>query len=96
MEGVLALVGFDGLHVLVTGGSSGIGFAAAQAFGPSGARVSLIARGRGRLEMVADEFRRPRHTRFDTADVDSMEIWLCGGKGLDILDGGSGTNVLKQ
>jgi 3-dehydrosphinganine reductase len=49
---------FNGLHVVVTGGSSGIGAAAARAFGARGAKVSLIARGSDRLEDVAERLRR--------------------------------------
>jgi NAD(P)-dependent dehydrogenase (short-subunit alcohol dehydrogenase family) len=49
---------FRGKSVLVTGASSGIGRAAAVAFGAAGARVALVARRRDRLEEVADEVRR--------------------------------------
>jgi NAD(P)-dependent dehydrogenase (short-subunit alcohol dehydrogenase family) len=37
-------LGLKGEHVLITGGSQGIGFACAQAFVAQGARVSLVAR----------------------------------------------------
>ncbi|MET7651881.1 MULTISPECIES: SDR family oxidoreductase [unclassified Streptomyces] len=42
-------------HVIVTGGSSGIGLATARLFAGRGAKVSLIARGRERLEEAARE-----------------------------------------
>jgi len=37
-------------HALITGGSSGIGFAVAKLLAAQGWRLSLIARGRARLE----------------------------------------------
>jgi 3-dehydrosphinganine reductase len=42
-------------HVIVTGGSSGIGLATARLLTDRGAKVSLIARGRDRLEAAARE-----------------------------------------
>ena len=49
--------GFDGQHVVVTGGSSGIGLATARSFGLEGAAVSLVARGSERLEAAALEMK---------------------------------------
>jgi NADP-dependent 3-hydroxy acid dehydrogenase YdfG len=45
----------QGRRVLVTGGSSGIGAATARALVGAGAAVALLARGRRRLEAVADD-----------------------------------------
>ncbi|MFD5074291.1 SDR family NAD(P)-dependent oxidoreductase [Streptomyces sp. NPDC058371] len=42
-------------HVVVTGGSSGIGLATARLLAGRGAKVSLIARGRARLEAAAKD-----------------------------------------
>lgn len=63
--------------VLVTGGSSGIGAAAAHAFVHAGARVVLAARGAERGEAVARELRaggaEARFIRADMAQGDDVE-----------------------
>src|SRR5690349_10252901 len=63
--------------VLVTGGSSGIGAAAARAFALAGARVVIAARGRERGEQVAGEIREQggeaRFVRADVAQASEVE-----------------------
>jgi NAD(P)-dependent dehydrogenase (short-subunit alcohol dehydrogenase family) len=44
-----------GKHVLITGGSKGIGLACARAFLDEGARVSLVSRSAGNLQAAADQ-----------------------------------------
>lgn len=44
--------------VVVTGSSSGVGRAIAQAFGAKGARIALLARNRDALEDAADDIQR--------------------------------------
>src|SRR3712207_378622 len=48
---------FDGKAVLVTGASSGVGAAAAEAFAREGAAVAVMARSRAALEEVAARVR---------------------------------------
>jgi short-subunit dehydrogenase len=61
-------------HVIVTGGSSGIGAAIAATYSARGAKVTLIARSRARLDATASQLRQ-RHARsggdvfFEVADV---------------------------
>jgi 3-dehydrosphinganine reductase len=51
---------FAGKHVLVTGGSAGIGLAVARRLVELGAGVTLVARGPERLAAAADELKRSR------------------------------------
>src|SRR3990172_4148540 len=52
------LTSYEGLTVLVTGASSGIGRLLALRFAREGARVALVARRVGELEAVAEEIGR--------------------------------------
>jgi short-subunit dehydrogenase len=62
--------GIEPAHVVITGGSSGIGAALAHVYGVAGRRVSLIARDRARLEAVADSGRaRGAEVDIHVADV---------------------------
>ncbi|XP_078446232.1 3-dehydrosphinganine reductase TSC10A-like [Wolffia australiana] len=53
-----ARVPIKGRHVFISGGSMGIGLAIAKQAAAQGARVSLLARGRQKLEESRDEIRR--------------------------------------
>jgi 3-dehydrosphinganine reductase len=59
-----------GAHVLVTGGSSGIGLAVAEQLADRGARLTLVARDRGRLEAAADRVGARASPPVGTAAVD--------------------------
>ncbi|KAL4162310.1 hypothetical protein PRNP1_002857 [Phytophthora ramorum] len=50
----------DGKHVFITGGSSGIGLAAAKQYAKEGAKVSIIARDAKKLEMAMREIEAVR------------------------------------
>jgi NAD(P)-dependent dehydrogenase (short-subunit alcohol dehydrogenase family) len=49
--------GLKGKHVLITGGSRGIGLACAKAFASEGCRLHLVARGIDQLEKAKEEIR---------------------------------------
>jgi 3-dehydrosphinganine reductase len=61
-----------GAHVIVTGGSSGIGFETARQAIQHGARVSLIARDPGRLARAAGEIGALATATADVADADAL------------------------
>lgn len=61
---------FSGKHVVITGGSSGIGLAVAREFAALGAAISLIARDRGKLDSAATSLRGlSSHVAAAAADV---------------------------
>jgi 3-dehydrosphinganine reductase len=60
---------FSGKHVIITGGSSGIGLATAELLAARGARLSLLARGEERLTAAAERL-RAGGARVDTRPVD--------------------------
>jgi 3-dehydrosphinganine reductase len=62
--------GFAGRHAIITGGSSGIGRATAEALARRGMTVSLVARGRERLDDAASAIR----TAGGTARIAAVDV----------------------
>ena len=60
---------FDGVTVLITGASLGVGAACARAFADKGANLVLIARRREPLERIAGEIDRPERVMTAALDV---------------------------
>jgi short-subunit dehydrogenase len=60
---------FDGVTVLITGASLGVGAACARAFAERGANLVLIARRREPLERIAGEIERPERVMVAPLDV---------------------------
>jgi short-subunit dehydrogenase len=61
-------------HVIITGGSSGIGLALARIYAARGARISLLARTVSALEMARDELSNNQGSiRIEPADVTDEE-----------------------
>jgi NAD(P)-dependent dehydrogenase (short-subunit alcohol dehydrogenase family) len=69
-----------GRNVLVTGASSGIGRATAQLLADVGARVTLVARDRDRLEAARESLAGDGHSieSFDLLDADAIPAWIKG------------------
>ena len=92
-------VDLDGKNVLVTGASSGIGHACAEAFAERGCRLLLAARRKERLDELASTL-RARHevevltTSLDVRDSGAVESWVGGltgeWSGIDILVNNAG------
>jgi len=55
--------------VIITGGSEGVGAATARAFARAGANLVLAARGKKKLELIADELRSKTNVEIYSMDV---------------------------
>ena len=62
-----------GKHAIVTGGSSGIGLETARLLGERGARVSLVARDRGRLAEAKTSTHAVATASIDVTDPDAVD-----------------------
>ena len=68
---------FDGKHILITGGSRGIGHAIANTFAALGASCTLIGRNASTLETATSSLASPSsasHT-YITGDISSADFW---------------------
>jgi 3-oxoacyl-[acyl-carrier protein] reductase len=63
-------LGLAGRHVLITGGSKGIGRACADAFGAEGCRLTLVARSAPDLDAAAGEVRAVHGVEVATKPLD--------------------------
>jgi short-subunit dehydrogenase len=94
----------DGTITLITGGSSGIGEAAAKKIAEAGGEVVLVARTRENLEKVADEIRGNGGTAHvypcDLTDTDAIATMadqvLADLGGVDILVNNAGRSIRRS
>jgi short-subunit dehydrogenase len=94
----------EGKTVLITGGSSGIGEAAAMKIAEAGGVVVLVARTREKLEAVADEVRANGGTAHvytcDLSDMDAIAAMadqvLADLGGVDILINNAGRSIRRS
>jgi len=64
---------FKGKTVIVTGGSEGVGAAAARLFADAGANLMLVARSKKNLENIADELRDKTRVEIFAMDVSDAD-----------------------
>jgi NAD(P)-dependent dehydrogenase (short-subunit alcohol dehydrogenase family) len=85
-----------GRHALVTGGSRGIGLAAAAALGRAGARVTLVARGAPGLEAAVEALRadgiEASGIEVDVTDIAAFSAAVGRIQAPDVLVNNAGTN----
>jgi len=64
---------FKDLSVIITGASAGVGAATARLFAEAGANLMLVARGKKKLEAIAEELRDKSHVEIRAMDVADAE-----------------------
>ena len=98
MTGFAAVPSFDltGMRALVTGGSSGLGYASAAALAAAGAHVVIAARDADRLEAarteIAERYGSCAALRLDVTDIDATRRALDAADPFDVLVNSAGTN----
>lgn len=67
---------FNNRTVIVTGASEGVGAAAARKFAEAGANLMLVARGKKKLEAIAEELREKTQVEIFAMDVSDPEACI--------------------
>jgi len=88
-------------HVVITGASSGIGQALAEAYLADGARVTLVARREDRLRAIAATAPDRSHVvRADLSDPAQVATWLPGAEAalgpVDVLVNNAGVQIVAR
>lgn len=86
---------FNGRHVLVTGGSSGIGLATARSFRAAGAEVTVTGR-RARAQDYDTDLRDLRYVPCEMADPEQIQALADGLDRLDVLVNNAGQNLARR
>ena len=86
---------FHGRHVLVTGGSSGIGLATARSFREAGAEVTVTGR-RAAAQDYDTDLNDFRYVQCEMADSEQIEALALGLDRLDVLVNNAGQNLARN
>lgn len=86
---------FSGRHVLVTGGTSGIGFAVASAFADAGADVTITGRRAAPSDYDRD-LSRFGYRAVEMTDTASLEALIAATDRLDVLVNNAGANLVAK
>ncbi|NKY33195.1 SDR family oxidoreductase [Nocardia speluncae] len=86
---------FHGRHVLVTGGSSGIGLATARSFREAGAEVTVTGR-RAAAQDYDTDLTDFRYVQCEMADSGQIEALALGLDRLDVLVNNAGQNLARN
>jgi len=86
---------FSGRNVLVTGGSSGIGLAVANAFADAGAAVTVTGR-KAKPEAYDADLDRFAYRPVEMTDADGLRALVAGFDALDVLVNNAGTNLAAE
>ncbi|MEO1248481.1 MAG: glucose 1-dehydrogenase [Pseudomonadota bacterium] len=82
----------DGKRALITGGSRGIGFGAAEAMAEAGAEVTIVARDPEALDAAAAKIAGAKTLELDIADVAATQAAIAQAGPFDILVNNAGTS----
>ncbi len=82
----------DGKRALITGGSRGIGFGAAEAMAEAGAEVTIAARDSESLAAAAAKIAGVKTLELDIADVDATQAAIAQAGPFDTLVNNAGTS----
>ena len=82
-------------HVVVTGGNTGIGFAAAKLFLSKGYQVTIVGRSKERLEVAQKELGEVEVGICDISSLESIEAFVNSTKNIDILVNNAGVWLTK-